>query len=423
MPEETKPKKSRKKGLFNEPANFREEKEEEEDEKGRQTLTNTQVNTVLAIFNLSLAIALISYLGSASDITNEQVVAIFVGLICLFVSTSALVFYSLCHMEPDKFRTSLEKYIDNLQEEEPEFRKHMEGKWWVSRNKWMPNMAAIEEELRIEANAKSKKGTTSGSENESDVEVTKGYQGTYAQLDEDEEEVIDDQDEVEELLDKPVPVEDKRLPVDRKESDMVEMTQVSTPGAKKRAPAITATPRSPEDSEDNMTPRSIIKRERGKHNKSVTFSKEDQESELHEFQVMASLTEADDIDDRDDDHTEDSDITEEHIEFYDELFKKYLSYKFKKWKQPLMEHFPDGTRLVTLDESDLAGIIPTKPVRLRIIKEASKLAKTFKEQRNSRAENNRQETQEMNSFLTGPPQDGSDEEDHFQNHHRSGLSE
>merc|ERR1719242_1659327 len=300
----------------------------------------------------------------------------------------------------------------------------LNGVWWVAENKWMESEEAIQNELLEQLNLPS--ATFKSTPSSTDI-------GTTADIEYYDDEVLVDDGDMDELIDKPEPMNDKRLPVtDTKEgreteTPRLEMTELDTksrtPGndPKKRVPAnVNTGGKKVEDSDEEMTPRSILASKKRKenrrrnHNKSVTFSKEEAENDelFGEFQGMAPLeedtptTRTEDLQDFDD-----SDITEEQVNFYDELFSKYLTMSFRKWKQPLINAYPDGTILATLEDSDLESIIPRRPIRTRIIKEAKKLVKILDEQ----AAQSRQEHQYGDSFLGAPDDISEDDDDNFQN--------
>merc|ERR1719242_984371 len=244
----------------------------------------------------------------------------------------------------------------------------LNGVWWVAENKWMESEEAIQNELLEQLNLPS--ATFKSTPSSTDI-------GTTADIEYDDDEVLVDDGDMDELIDKPEPMNDKRLPVtDTKEgreteTPRLEMTELDTksrtPGndPKKRVPAnVNTGGKKVEDSDEEMTPRSILASKKRKenrrrtHNKSVTFSREDAENDMFgDFEAMASLEEDGTTGRSDGDDlfpiSDDSDVTEEQVNFYDELFKKYLTMSFRKWKQPLMEAYPDGTVLATLEESAL----------------------------------------------------------------------
>lgn len=66
--------------------------------------------------------------------------------------------------------------------------------------------------------------------------------------------------------------------------------------------------------------------------------------------------------------------------FYDTLFSTaYLKVAFRKYKQPLMEKYPNGYDLEKLEVEDLEETISSRPHRKRILTEAKKLIEEFRE--------------------------------------------
>merc|ERR1719242_1300320 len=165
----------------------------------------------------------------------------------------------------------------------------LNGVWWVAENKWMESEEAIQNELLEQLNLPS--ATFKSTPSSTDI-------GTTADIEYDDDEVLVDDGDMDELIDKPEPMNDKRLPVtDTKEgreteTPRLEMTELDT---KSRTPGNDPKKR---DSDEEMTPRSILASKKRKenrrrtHNKSVTFSREDAENDMFgDFEAMASLEE------------------------------------------------------------------------------------------------------------------------------------